>query len=320
MAVQLGTLEGRVRDRDRVSCQRRLRALARCRRGHRLHDVNVEDAVHDVDVVLDTVGGEVTAHSWSVLKPDGILVTVAGMRRRRDGRRTRRSHRGCCPDAPRPAQSWSELGQARRVRRPEARDPAGLPAREGGAGAGGVGDRSRPRAHPAQGRGLTPHAPYSRLRPLSTLGGVILLIGRILFVALFVSAARGHIKNHPRYVEGAGRKLPFPVLAGWPAGVCLLVAAISIVVGIWADLGALMIAAFLVPAAVLFHPFWSRDGPDRSTDARGGLLPGRLTPRCRPRAVRALRRVGPRPLRGDRSGVQPPVAEPSRSELRRLGG
>jgi NADPH:quinone reductase-like Zn-dependent oxidoreductase len=40
--------------------------------------VNVEDAVHDVDVVLDIVGGEVTAHSWNVLKPGGILVAVAG--------------------------------------------------------------------------------------------------------------------------------------------------------------------------------------------------------------------------------------------------
>jgi NADPH:quinone reductase-like Zn-dependent oxidoreductase len=38
-----------------------------------------EDAVHDVDVVLDTVGGEVTGRSWSVLKPGGILVTVASM-------------------------------------------------------------------------------------------------------------------------------------------------------------------------------------------------------------------------------------------------
>ena len=37
--------------------------------------------------------------------------------------------------------------------------------------------------------------------------------------------------------------------------------AISIVVGIWADLGSLMIAAFLVPAAVLFHPFWSETDP-----------------------------------------------------------
>ena len=96
---------------------------------------------------------------------------------------------------------------------------------------------------------------------MSTLGGVILLIGRILFVALFVSAARGHIKNHPRYVEGSGKKLPFPILAGWPAGVFLLVADISIVVGIWPDVGALMLALFLVPAAVLFHPFWSQTDP-----------------------------------------------------------
>jgi putative oxidoreductase len=96
---------------------------------------------------------------------------------------------------------------------------------------------------------------------MSTLGGIILLVGRILFVALFVSAARGHIQNHPRYVEGSGKKLPFPVLAGWPAGVWLLLAAVSIVVGIWADLGSLMIAAFLIPAAVLFHPFWSQTDP-----------------------------------------------------------
>ena len=40
--------------------------------------VKVEDAVHDVDIVLDTVGGEVTAQSWSALKAGGILVTVVG--------------------------------------------------------------------------------------------------------------------------------------------------------------------------------------------------------------------------------------------------
>jgi len=38
-----------------------------------------EDAVDDVDVVLDTVGGKVTDRSWKVLKPGGILVVVAGM-------------------------------------------------------------------------------------------------------------------------------------------------------------------------------------------------------------------------------------------------
>jgi NADPH:quinone reductase-like Zn-dependent oxidoreductase len=40
--------------------------------------VKFEDAVHDVDVVIDTVGGEITARSWGTLKPGGILVVVAG--------------------------------------------------------------------------------------------------------------------------------------------------------------------------------------------------------------------------------------------------
>jgi NADPH:quinone reductase-like Zn-dependent oxidoreductase len=40
---------------------------------------SVEGAVSGVDVVLDTVGGEVMDRSWSVLKPKGILVEVAGM-------------------------------------------------------------------------------------------------------------------------------------------------------------------------------------------------------------------------------------------------
>ncbi len=38
-----------------------------------------EDAVGGVDVVFDTVGGEVTERSWGVLRPDGILVVIAGM-------------------------------------------------------------------------------------------------------------------------------------------------------------------------------------------------------------------------------------------------
>ncbi len=35
-----------------------------------------EDAVHDVDVVLDLIGGETQERSWAVLKPGGILVST----------------------------------------------------------------------------------------------------------------------------------------------------------------------------------------------------------------------------------------------------
>jgi NADPH:quinone reductase-like Zn-dependent oxidoreductase len=35
-----------------------------------------ETAVRDVDVVLDSIGGTVTEKSWSVLRPNGLLVTI----------------------------------------------------------------------------------------------------------------------------------------------------------------------------------------------------------------------------------------------------
>jgi NADPH:quinone reductase-like Zn-dependent oxidoreductase len=40
--------------------------------------VRFEDTLHDLDVVLDTVGGEVTDRSWGVLRPGGMLVVIAG--------------------------------------------------------------------------------------------------------------------------------------------------------------------------------------------------------------------------------------------------
>ncbi len=36
-----------------------------------------EEVVHNIDVVFDAVGGETLARSWSVLKPDGRVVTIA---------------------------------------------------------------------------------------------------------------------------------------------------------------------------------------------------------------------------------------------------
>jgi NADPH:quinone reductase-like Zn-dependent oxidoreductase len=41
--------------------------------------VRFEDEVGDLDVVFDTVGGEITDRSWGVLRPGGMLVAIAGM-------------------------------------------------------------------------------------------------------------------------------------------------------------------------------------------------------------------------------------------------
>jgi len=101
---------------------------------------------------------------------------------------------------------------------------------------------------------------------MSTTASAILLGGRGLFVALFVLSARGHIVNHARYVTTARGRLPVPYVAGWPAGVWLLLAVLSMVLGIWPDVGALMMAAFLIPTTFLFHAFWTfSDATQRRT-------------------------------------------------------
>ena len=40
--------------------------------------VRFEDVVSDIDIVLDTMRGEVRERSWQVLKPGGILVSILG--------------------------------------------------------------------------------------------------------------------------------------------------------------------------------------------------------------------------------------------------
>lgn len=101
---------------------------------------------------------------------------------------------------------------------------------------------------------------------MSITASAILLVGRVLFVALFVLSARGHIVNHARYVTTAQGRLPLTYVAGWPAGVWLLLAVLSMVLGIWPDVGALMMAAFLIPTTFLFHAFWTfSDATQRRT-------------------------------------------------------
>jgi NADPH:quinone reductase-like Zn-dependent oxidoreductase len=48
-----------------------------------------DDVVRDIDVVLDTVGGETLARSWNVLKPGGKLITVAASEEQTEEQRVR---------------------------------------------------------------------------------------------------------------------------------------------------------------------------------------------------------------------------------------
>ncbi len=93
---------------------------------------------------------------------------------------------------------------------------------------------------------------------MSAATGAIDLAGRILFAYFFGAVAGvGHFRRS-KMMEGYAQSAGFPVpgVAGWPAGAWLIAGAASIALGIWPDVGALMIAAFLIPAAIFFHAFW----------------------------------------------------------------
>lgn len=99
--------------------------------------------------------------------------------------------------------------------------------------------------------------------------GIVVLIGRVLFALFFIRSGIAHVRKHEGmkgYARSAG--FPFPGIGGWPAGLWLLVGAASIALGIWADVGSLMIALFVLLAGLYFHRFWTiQDDGQRQTQA-----------------------------------------------------
>lgn len=87
---------------------------------------------------------------------------------------------------------------------------------------------------------------------------VVILIGRILFVLVFFGSAMGHLTQTASMTEYAkSRGVPAASAAVVASGILMLIGGLSVLLGVWADLGALLLVVFLVPTAVLMHAFWS---------------------------------------------------------------
>jgi putative oxidoreductase len=100
---------------------------------------------------------------------------------------------------------------------------------------------------------------------MSDIGALIFLIGRILFpLGVLIAGTTFHI-GKSAMAEGYAKQMGFPVsaVAGWPTGIWMTAGSLSVILGVWGDVGALMIAAFVVPAAAWFHRFWAMDDPQQ---------------------------------------------------------
>ncbi|WP_228000762.1 DoxX family protein [Nocardia australiensis] len=87
---------------------------------------------------------------------------------------------------------------------------------------------------------------------------VLILIGRVLFAVLFLGSAFGHFTQTDAMAGYAhSRGVPQPRVGVLASGALMLVGALSVLLGVWADLGALLLVIVLLPTTFLMHRFWA---------------------------------------------------------------
>ena len=86
---------------------------------------------------------------------------------------------------------------------------------------------------------------------------VVTLIGRLLFAALFIGSGIGHFAKLEAMTGYAKyKKLPAAKFGVLISGLFFLLGGIYIAIGLWVDLGALLIAITVILAGIIFHAFW----------------------------------------------------------------
>ena len=86
---------------------------------------------------------------------------------------------------------------------------------------------------------------------------IIFLIGRILFVALFVSSGYGHltkVKQMGGYAKSMG--VPAAEFMTIVTGIMIVVGGIMVLFNFEMFYGALLIFLFLIPTSFMMHAFW----------------------------------------------------------------
>ena len=87
----------------------------------------------------------------------------------------------------------------------------------------------------------------------------VLLIGRILFALVFVSSGLSHLAKVEAMAGYAKfKKVPAAKLSVLVSGALLALGGLSIILGVYADLGALVIAILLILMALKMHDFWTQ--------------------------------------------------------------
>ncbi len=90
----------------------------------------------------------------------------------------------------------------------------------------------------------------------------LVLIGRILFAAIFVMSGIAHFARMDA-MAGMVRQAGLPSPRFWvgATGAMILLGGLSILLGVYPQVGAGLLVLFLVPTAVIMHRFWGVSDP-----------------------------------------------------------
>jgi putative oxidoreductase len=94
----------------------------------------------------------------------------------------------------------------------------------------------------------------------------VLLLGRILFAILFVRSGIMHLTKLEAMTGYAKyKKVPAAKFFVAFTGVAIILGGLWVALGIYADLGALILAIFTLTAAFQMHNFWAETTPEGKT-------------------------------------------------------
>jgi uncharacterized membrane protein YphA (DoxX/SURF4 family) len=101
---------------------------------------------------------------------------------------------------------------------------------------------------------------------------IVLVIARILFAFMFVMSGINHLTKADAMTGYAQfKKVPLPKLSVQLSGILMMLGGLSIILGVYLDLGALVLAVILVAMAVKMHDFWAADAASKQTEMIGFL-------------------------------------------------
>jgi len=100
----------------------------------------------------------------------------------------------------------------------------------------------------------------------------VLLIARVLVAFMFLGSGSNHLKQADAMTGYAQfKKVPMPKLSVQLSGVILLLGGLSVILGVWTDIGAIALAVLLVLMAVKMHDYWNADEASKQVEMIGFL-------------------------------------------------